>query len=43
VEACKPDVEKFCQNVQPGGGRIRQCLQQHEAELSDACKAQQHH
>jgi hypothetical protein len=39
-EACKPDVQKFCQDVQPGRGKIFQCLQQHEAELSDACKAQ---
>jgi Cysteine rich repeat len=43
AEACKPDVEKFCQDVQPGGGRIIQCLRQHETELSDACKAQHHH
>lgn len=37
--ACKPDVEKFCQGVQPGGGRIVACLKQHEAELSESCKA----
>jgi Cysteine rich repeat len=38
-EACKPDVEKFCSGIAPGGGRIMQCLKQHESELSDACKA----
>jgi hypothetical protein len=38
-EACKPDVEKFCSGVAPGGGRIMECLKQHESELSDACKA----
>ncbi len=38
-EACKPDVEKFCAGVEAGGGRLRDCLKQHESELSDACKA----
>jgi len=37
-EACKPDVEKFCAGVAVGGGRIMQCLKQHESELSEACK-----
>jgi hypothetical protein len=37
-EACNSDAEKFCQGIQPGGGRIRACLKSHEAELSEACK-----
>ncbi len=37
-EACKGDVEKFCKDVQPGGGRIMQCLKQHSSELSPICK-----
>jgi hypothetical protein len=41
--ACKPDVEKFCANVATGGGRVMECLQQHQSELSDACKAVQKH
>jgi Cysteine rich repeat len=35
---CKADVEKFCAGVQPGQGRVLQCLEQHEADLSAACK-----
>jgi hypothetical protein len=44
-EACKPDAEKFCAGVSAGGGRVMQCLKQHESELSEACKAAQpkHH
>jgi hypothetical protein len=38
-EACKGDVERFCKDVKPGGGRIMECLKQHEAELSPQCKA----
>jgi hypothetical protein len=38
-EACNSDAEKFCQGIQPGGGRIRACLKSHEAELSEPCKA----
>jgi hypothetical protein len=39
-EACDPDVQKFCANVQPGQGRIRRCLRAHEAELSAGCKSE---
>ena len=35
---CKADVEKFCAGLQPGQGRILQCLAQHEADLSAGCK-----
>lgn len=35
---CKPDVEKFCKNVEKGDGRIRQCLKDHKSELSTACQ-----
>ena len=37
---CKADIEKFCKGVQPGQGRIIQCMKQHEAEFSPACKEQ---
>jgi hypothetical protein len=36
--SCEDDAKKFCAGVQPGGGRIAQCLKQHEADLSDACR-----
>jgi hypothetical protein len=37
-EACKDDSAKLCKGTKPGGGRILQCLKQHEGELSPACK-----
>ena len=36
---CKADMEKFCKDVKPGEGRIVKCMKEHEAELSEACKA----
>lgn len=35
--ACRPDVEKFCSGVEPGGGRIIECLREHKAQLSPDC------
>lgn len=37
--ACLADVQKLCQGVQRGGGRILQCLKQHDDQLSPACKS----
>jgi hypothetical protein len=36
--ACKADGHKFCSSVQPGGGRIIECLNAHKTELSAACQ-----
>jgi hypothetical protein len=36
--ACSEDIAKFCKNVKPGPGAIMDCLEEHESELSDACK-----
>jgi Cysteine rich repeat len=40
VRACRGDAQGLCPSVKPGGGRIAQCLQQHEAQLSAGCKTQ---
>jgi hypothetical protein len=39
-QACKADVQNFCGGSNLGGGRLRQCLKEHEASLSAACKAE---
>ena len=36
--ACKNDIKTLCGSVQPGGGRIRDCLRDHRSEVSQACK-----
>ena len=38
---CKADREKFCAGLQPGDGKLRECMKQHEAELSPECKERQ--
>jgi hypothetical protein len=34
---CTEEIRTFCADVQPGGGRILQCLKNNEAKLSPAC------
>lgn len=34
---CKPDVERLCPNVEPGGGRIKACLMAQKKELTVGC------
>jgi len=36
--ACQADFEKLCPGVQPGGGRIIECLAQHMSELTPQCQ-----
>ncbi|HVN84960.1 MAG TPA: cysteine rich repeat-containing protein [Candidatus Binatia bacterium] len=36
---CANDAATFCKDVKPGDGRVRQCLKQHQAQLSAECAA----
>jgi Golgi apparatus protein 1 len=38
AEACRGDVDKHCKDVQPGEGRVHQCLRDNSDKLSQACK-----
>ncbi|QPD05050.1 MAG: hypothetical protein Nkreftii_002824 [Candidatus Nitrospira kreftii] len=35
--SCAVDVKRLCRTVPSGDGRILQCLQEHEQDLSEAC------
>jgi Cysteine rich repeat len=35
---CSQDIAKFCKDVKPDRRAIMDCLEEHENELSDACK-----
>jgi hypothetical protein len=37
--ACSADVQKFCANIERAKGAMRSCLESHETQLSDGCKA----
>jgi Na+-transporting NADH:ubiquinone oxidoreductase subunit NqrF len=34
---CADDIEKYCKDMKPGGGRLLSCLKAHEKELSASC------
>lgn len=34
---CKSDIQRLCPDVQPGGGRILQCLKSHKQEMTVGC------
>ncbi len=39
VKACAADIKTQCTGVQPGEGRIKACVQEHFADLSEPCQA----
>jgi hypothetical protein len=38
-EACQADFEKYCPGVEPGGGRVVECLAEHLDKLTPQCQA----
>ena len=38
VEACRADIVKSCPGIEPGDGRIIQCLRAHQDAISPECK-----
>jgi hypothetical protein len=39
MAACKGDFERYCKSVQPGEGRIMQCMMDNKSSVSAPCKA----
>lgn len=37
-QACAADVKTLCPGIQPGGGRLKQCLRENAAKLSPGCR-----
>src|SRR3954470_17459252 len=37
AKACGADIDRFCQGVPPGEGRIKACVKAHVMELSAPC------
>ena len=37
--ACKQDIQALCKDIQPGGGRVKECMKAHKDQLSPGCKA----
>lgn len=40
VQACGADMRTYCNKVQPGEGRVVQCLKKHQDALTTQCRAQ---
>jgi len=35
---CDADLEKYCQSIAPGEGRLLECLEKHDKQVSGRCK-----
>ena len=35
---CASDVKSYCSGIEPKGGKLRDCMAEHRAKLSNACK-----
>ena len=38
IEACQPEIEDYCDQVTPGGGRLLACFYAHQDKLSGRCE-----
>jgi hypothetical protein len=38
VNECRADLTKFCSNINPGEGRLLQCLEKNDAQVTNRCK-----
>ena len=38
VNECRDDLTKFCSNIKPGEGRLLQCLEKNDANVTKRCK-----
>jgi hypothetical protein len=39
VNECRDDLRNYCLDIQPGEGRLLDCLDRNEAKVSDRCKS----
>jgi hypothetical protein len=39
ADACRDDIDEFCGNVTPGGGRLAMCMRAYEDQFSRGCRA----
>src|SRR5438105_2700675 len=37
-DACRADIDKFCEGVQVGKRRLKKCLKAHRSKLSPKCR-----
>lgn len=35
---CDADLEKYCESIEPGKGRLLDCLEKHDKKISGRCK-----